>query len=122
MKRLALTLFLTFLVAGCSSYGWFRDWNRINIAKIEPGMTRAQVMQTMGEGSYRASDGPVSNPEKRETIKDAKGVEYEVLYYYTEQIGQKKWESGITPVVFSGDKVVGIGWKELEARRTVKKP
>ncbi len=121
MNRLALTLFLAFLVAGCSSYGWFRDWNRINIAKIEPGMTRAQVIQTMGEGSYSASSGQVSNPEKRETIKDAKGVEYEVLYYYTEQIGQKKWEEGITPVVLSGGKVVGKGWKQLEAIKAIKK-
>ena len=121
MKRLALTLILAAVVAGCSSYGWFRDWNRINIAKIEPGMTRAQVTQIMGDGNYSASSGPVSNPERQETIKDAKGVQYEVLYYYTEQIGQKKWEDGMTPVVLSGGKVVGTGWKEIAAIKAVKK-
>lgn len=121
MKRLALTLFLAAVVAGCSSYGWFRDGNRINIAKIAPGMTRAQVTQIMGDGNYSASSGPVSNPEKQETMKDAKGVQYEVLYYYTEQIGQKKWEDGMTPVVLSGGKVIGTGWKEIAAIKAVKK-
>ena len=119
MKRLALTLLLATLVAGCSSYGWFRDWNRINIAKVEPGMTRAQVTQIMGDGTHRF-ERTVSNPEKQETIKDAR-AQYEVLYYYTEQIGQKKWEDGMTPVVLSGGKVVGTGWKEIAAIKAVKK-
>lgn len=121
MKRLALTLFLAALVAACSSYGLYRDVNRANLAKIEPGMTRAQVAQVMGDETFTASSGTVSNPEKRETIKDAKGVQYDVLYYYTEQIGQKKWEDGMTPVVLSGDKVVGIGWKEIATIKAVKK-
>ena len=114
MKRIIFVLFLAFLMAGCSSYMPLRDENRINIAKIDKGMTRAQVVQVMGEKSVGGMSGTVTNPYKREIIRDCQGAEYEILYYYTEQVGQKHWEEGMTPVILKAGQVVGIGWRYLE--------
>jgi hypothetical protein len=73
-------------------------------------MTKDQVTNIMGE----KSTGEVGNPYKRETIPGKDGKTYDVLYYYTEQIGEKSWETGVTPVVFVDGKVIGVGWKVLD--------
>ena len=38
-----------------------------------------------------------------------------MLYYYTQEIGRKSIESGLTPVVFLSGKVEGIGWNYLDS-------
>lgn len=96
-----------------------RTENRLNISKINIGMTKADVLQLMGSKTARASFGKnavtVTNPFKSE-IKQAKGQTYEVLYYYTHQ-DQRDWptkrfkilERELTPVAFKDGKVIGWG-------------
>lgn len=117
MLRTLIIGLLSAFIVGCSSYGSLRDENRINISKIDRGMTKAQVSQIMGDGEKSGSglQGGVTNPYKREFVRDRNGKDYEILYYYTEQIGNKDWESGMTPVILVDNKVVGIGWRYLDS-------
>lgn len=111
MKRIILLLGVVLLIIGCGvAYDQIRKENRENLVKIEKGMTTSQVQQVMGEKSF----GNISNPYKREIIRDRQGEEYEILYYYTEHIGSKNWEEGMTPIILKDGKVVGIGWRYLE--------
>ena len=79
----------------------------------------SQVEQIMGD---KIADGDISgarnevirNPYKTENI-EFKGNTYLIYYYYTEYIGDKSWETGVTPVIFLNDKVAGIGWRSMES-------
>ena len=77
-------------------------------------MTKDQVIQVMGsESASLPGDDTFSNPYKKEILRVAADI-YEVLYYYTDQMGQRSWETGVTPVVFKDSKLVGMGWAFLE--------
>lgn len=96
-----------------------RKENRLNITKINLGMTKAEVLQIMGDKSAQASFGKntvtVTNPYKSE-IRQVGEVTYEVLYYYTHQ-DQKDWpgkrfkilDRELTPIVFRDGTVIGWG-------------
>lgn len=116
--KVALTLALALIVifiTGCGTYDVLRDTNRVNITRIDKGMTKSQVYEIMGSGTATGSAGTIANPYKRELIKDRAGNEHEVLYYYTERIGDKDWENGMTPIALRDGRVVGIGWRYLES-------
>lgn len=98
-----------------------RTENRLNISKINFGMSKDEVLQIMGDKSARASFGKnavtVTNPFRTEIRTSLlNGQAYEVLYYYTHQ-EQGDWptkrfeilERELTPVVFQDGKVVGWG-------------
>lgn len=110
MKNAFVVLMTVFFLAGCAQYGNLRQENRQNLNRVDVGMTKDQVLKIMGE----KSTGEVSNPYKRETIPGKDSKTYDVLYYYTEQVGDKSWETGVTPVVFVDGKVIGVGWKVLD--------
>ncbi len=114
IKKLLAVFMVTTFLAGCSSYGELRDGNRQNLIKVDKGMTKASVIEIMGSKNGNGQSGEFSNPYKREIIKDRAGNEFDIFYYYTEQIGQKNWEEGVTPVVFKDGVVVGIGWRYIE--------
>ena len=96
-----------------------RTENRLNITKISVGMTKAEVLQIMGDKTAQASFGKntvtVTNPYRGE-FKQVNGQNYEILYYYTHQ-EQRDWpfkrfeilERELTPVVFQDGKVIGWG-------------
>ena len=91
MKRAIIFVFLSlFLFAGCYS----AKRNVVNSAKLRVGMSKAQVLQVMGE------------PEKNETFHRP-----DVWFYYYET----NWVDGFVtedecfPVVFENGKVVGFG-------------
>jgi hypothetical protein len=93
-----------------------RDGNRIALAKVDIGMTKTQVIGIMGDRTAtEAASGTYTNPFKRETIKGVDGKSYDVLFYYTQQIGNSPIETGLTPIAFLENKVVGIGWGYLDA-------
>ena len=114
--RVGLALALIFLLVGCANpFAEMRDANRAAINRVELGMSKAQVESTMGQRiAQDPREGRYENPYKRETLKGVDGVSYDVLYYYTQQIGDKPIETGLTPVVFASGKVVGIGWGFLD--------
>lgn len=113
MKSRFLTLLVAILVVGCSSYSGLRDTNRKNIQSVRIGDTETSVVTKMGESKGGGLEGEITNPYKRESVK-INGNVYDIWYYYTEQIGEKSWEQGMTPVVFVSGKVEAIGWRAME--------
>jgi hypothetical protein len=112
-----LIIFLTSCVT--KSYEDLRSENRYNISKVKLGSLLSEVEQTMGD---KMADGDISgvlgekirNPYKIENI-ELKGSSYLVYYYYTERIGDNSWETGVSPIIFLNNEVVGIGWRSMES-------
>jgi len=133
--RQVITLVLCYLAvvvfSGCGEQKAvdIRAENARNLAKINTGMTKAEVMQIMGDKTAKVNIGintvSVTNPYKSE-IKQVNGHMYEVLYYYTHH-DQRDWpfkglrilERELTPVVFENGKVIGWG-SEFLAQKTSK--
>lgn len=116
MKKLILVVFAVALTACVNQFAEMRDANRAALNRVDIGMTKGQVVTTMGDRSAtEAASGTYTNPFKRETIKGLDGKTYDVLFYYTQQIGDKAIESGLTPIVFLDNKVSGIGWGYLDS-------
>ena len=128
MKKFLVCLLLV-AFSGCGQDGEdnavkIRTENRLNMSKINVGMTKAEVLQIMGDKHTEAGFGKitvtVTNPYRSE-LQQIKGQNYEILYYYTHQ-DQKDWpgkqfkilERELTPVVFKDSKVIGWGQSYLE--------
>ena len=108
------------LLASCvtKTYEDLRSQNRFNISKIKTNYSLSEVITIMGaekaDGDISGAVGEVvMNPYKTENIPH-NGKSYLVYYYYTERIGDKSWETGVTPIIFINEKVVGIGWRSME--------
>jgi hypothetical protein len=112
----ALFILLVVTLSGCANdYALMRDSNRSALNRIDVGMSKAQVQEIMGiKVADDGRTGRFENPYKREFEKGLDGKSYEVLYYYTQQIGNNPIESGLTPITFLNGKVVGIGWGFLD--------
>ena len=105
-----------------------RASNQENLAKISPGMTRAQVESVMGHESAGGGLADVAfgrvqylrarNPMREETLKGRDGAEYLVLFYYTDVRSRddKITDDELTPVAFRDGKVAGIGYAFLGPR------
>jgi hypothetical protein len=116
-----IIFFLIISLTSCvtESYQDLRSDNRYNISKIKVGNLLSEVEQIMGD---KIADGDISgvlgekvrNPYKIENI-ELKGSSYLIYYYYTERIGDKSWETGVSPIVFLNNKVIGIGWRSMES-------
>ena len=111
--KLICVFLLCNLLLACSTYAPLRDENRKNIQLIKIGDTELNVVSKMGNAIGKGMEGDVTNPYKRESIKVNSSV-YDIWYYYTEQVGNKNWEEGMTPVVFLNGKVEAIGWRGME--------
>jgi hypothetical protein len=89
------------------------------MSKITLGLSVDEVKNIMGEDSAdcdylgRCGQEIFRNPYKTETTEH-KGNNYLIYYYYTERIGDKSWETGVSPIIFLNNKVVGIGWRSME--------
>lgn len=108
------------LLASCvtKSYEDLRSQNRFNISKIKIGNSLSEVVKIMGiekaDGDISGYQGEVvMNPYKTENLTHS-GKPYLIYYYYTEKIGDKSWETGVTPIIFVNEKVIGIGWRSME--------
>jgi hypothetical protein len=122
---LLISMVLIF-VCGCGEGNsvTIRTENRLNISKINLGMSKAEVLQIMGDKSARASFGKnavtVTNPFRSE-IRQENDKTYEILYYYTHQ-DQRDWptkrfkilERELTPIIFYDGKVIGWGQDFLQ--------
>ncbi len=90
--------------------------NLTRIAKLSVGMSKADVIKTMGTDTAKTNDGIVNNPWTTETFSGKDGAKYEVLYYVTRNnppftpIGKFL----TTPVILKGGKVTGWGNDALE--------
>lgn len=105
-----------------------RAANKLNLAKVAPGMTRFETETIMG--TARAGGGlpevvfgrvqylRAKNPMREETVKGSDGAEYLVLFYYTDlkKLDDKITDDELTPVVLRDGKVAGIGYSYLGSR------
>jgi len=131
--RFMARLLLVLLVSGCSTLmvdplEQLRDTNKQNIAKVSVGHTRLEVESIMG--TARAGGGlpevlfgrvqylQARNPMREERLVGTDGVEYEVLFYYTDlrERDDQITDDELTPVVLREGKVAGIGYGFLAPR------
>jgi hypothetical protein len=125
LKRLP-TLLLAF-AAGCStlmidSLEQLRETNRKNIAQLTLGTPRAQVEKLMGDARAGGKLGDVvfgrvrhlevKNPQREERLTGPDGAAYDVLFYYTDikTRDDKITDDELTPLVFRGHELAGIGY------------
>ncbi len=117
MKK--ILFFITLLIVySCASYEDLRSDNRYKITTIRIGYTLDTVVKIMGDDSASSDISgrygeTIRNPYKSENI-NYKGNNYLVYYYYTERIGDKSWETAVTPIIFLNNVVTGIGWRSME--------
>ncbi len=100
-KMLGLILCLCLFVSGCATTYVGAGLARSRLNKLEIGMTKDEVLETMGE------------PYKREVYPE---VEY--LFYVTESpiiMGKPHWND-LTPVRFKNGKLEGWGQSYWEPR------
>ena len=100
-----------------------RSYNQSNLIKIELGMTKKEVVESMGgiktiqtytsrDFMYRVKGDKISNPYSRDLKMDKEGNSIEILWYYTD----KKEADGainkdeLTPIILEENLVVGMGW------------
>ena len=112
VNRFKFFLFL-FLLNSCVGPEVLRSANRQNITKININDSSFTVISIMGQEGTSGLLDNVTNPYTKEILMH-KGQNYSIWYYYTERIGEKNWENGVTPVVFLNDKVIGVGWRSME--------
>lgn len=100
-----------------------RSFNRSNLIKIEIGMSKPEVIQSMGgirtfqtytstEFLVRKRGDIINNPFNRDIKVDKNGKTIEILWYYTDT---KKSDNAInkdelTPIILEENKVIGMGW------------
>ena len=90
--------------------------NLERMSKLSVGMSKADVIKTMGSENAKTNDGLVPNPWTTEAFTGKDGAKYEVLYYVTRTnppftpIGKFL----TTPVVLKNGKVTGWGNDALE--------
>ena len=115
MKKILIVLTSLFLLSSCGvSYDTLRSQNRNNLSKIILGLPVNEVKTIMGETTTDPFEGEIfRNPYSIERIEN-KGNNYLIYYYYTNYIGDKSWETGVTPIIFLNNKVKGIGWRSME--------
>lgn len=120
-------------LAGCSTLFMdpleqMRATNKQNIGRINPGHTRLEVETIMGKD--RAGGGlpevafgrlqylRATNPMREEDVRGTDGVDYRVLFYYTDlrTKDDKITDDELTPVVLRDDKVAGVGYPFLGQR------
>jgi hypothetical protein len=124
MKRVLLIVsIMCVFLCGCATSAGVRATNREKMNKLSMGMSKNDVLDTMGTKTIRTyaswtGTGPgeiITNPYRSEILK-GKDKTFEVLYYYTDI---KKSDGAITddeltPFVFEDDILIGWGWSFLQ--------
>lgn len=123
MFRLGV-LVLAFALLGCATANTFRADNRMHLMRLSPGMTKGEVLDIMGVGKQKicCPIRTVTNPHRSEAYS-AGGVQFEVLYYYTDKktltpssgvmgdgANNKIDDDELLPIVFQDGKLTGWGW------------
>ena len=123
----ALLAAMLALLAGCSTFfldplEQMRGANKRNLERVSVGHTRLEVESIMG--NERAGGGlpevvlgrvqhlQAKNPMREEDVRGADGIDYGVLFYYTDlrTKDDKITDDELTPVVLRDGKVVGVGY------------
>jgi uncharacterized protein DUF3192 len=127
MRLYRLPIVLLAFAAGCStlmidSLEQLRETNKKNIAQLTLGTPRAQVEKRMGDARAGGKLGDVvfgrvrhlevKNPQREERVTGPDGAAYDVLFYYTDlkTRDDKITDDELTPLVFRGHELAGIGY------------
>jgi len=127
MMLYRLPIVLLAFAAGCStlmidSLEQLREANRKNIAQLTLGTPRAQVEKLMGDARAGGKLGDIAfgrvrhlevkNPQREERLTGPDGAAYDVLFYYTDvkTRDDKIADDELTPLVFRGHELAGIGY------------
>ena len=115
MDKIFLFVAILLFLSGCVTTSNLTNSNTVNISKINTGMTKQNVEKILGiETTLNGGDAKIKNPYRRETIDCAIAAGMcEVDYYYIGQLGEKDWNSGVMPIIFKNNKVLGVGWNYL---------
>jgi len=125
------SLGIALLLAGCStlmidSVEQLRETNKRKLAELSIGMPRAQVEKLMGDARAGGKLGDVAfgrvrhlevkNPQREERVTGTDGAAYDVLFYYTDlkTRDDKITDDELTPLVFRGHELAGIGYGFLD--------
>jgi hypothetical protein len=123
------------VLVGCSplvidSVEQLRENNKKNIAQLTGGTPRAQVEKLMGDATAGGKVGDilfgrlqyleVRNPMRAESFTGPDGAAYDVLFYYTDLKvrDDKITDDELTPLVFRGNELAGIGYEFLGKLRS----
>ena len=116
MKKNIFLLILILLMIGCASLSSVTSINRAHLLKLSLGMTKPQVLKTMGTRLMKVKPDPlhsiiVNNPYRLETLNDKEGKSYEVLYYVTDNKNEDDLikDTDLTPLVLDSEGKL-IGW------------
>ncbi|MFH0856087.1 MAG: DUF3192 domain-containing protein [Candidatus Omnitrophota bacterium] len=122
MRKPVFLLVLAVLLSGCATMTVSRLTanNRMSLVHLSRGMSKPRVLAIMGSGiSVYKCDQAVSKSPLKVTINDpyrtemieASGRRLEVIYYVTGLNNNNcaVEESGLTPLVFEDDKLIGWG-------------
>ena len=114
IKLITLLLICSNIVFGqFKKYERFTVNNRNNLALLETGMTKTEVVTIMGDRSISSFGGAfVGNPYKTELFKTTQGNSISVFWYYTQILTTNGVvdPDELTPVVFINGKMQGFGW------------
>jgi hypothetical protein len=113
LRYLSVTFLLALNLTGCGiAQGRLANRNRNDFSRLRPGMTRAEVVEIMGTQS-----GMAHQPWHCVASHDSSGAAIEILYYlmhrpdYDDHQTEREF---LSPIVFQGDVVLGIGWDFLD--------
>jgi hypothetical protein len=109
-----IVLFYLSISISCVSIKTYQVKPNAKISQLNVGMSKAELLNTMGTGDITTERGIIPQPYKMEITRDPlDGVPVEVIYYYTgiKQIGNQKIENELTPFFVKQNKLIGWGWR-----------
>ena len=121
MPKVTILLFLLLTLCACANVQQrMMIDNKENINKLVIGMSKKDVLLTMGTQTvYSEFSSPIPNPYRSEAYKNRQGITFEILYYYTDLVKRDGiiTDDELTPLILRNDKLAGWGWTFLEEIR-----
>lgn len=112
LKNIFVIVSVCLMVTSCASTNQIRADNRNKLLSLSAGMSKIDVLKTMGTKTQTSSDGTViTNPYRTEMYR-SNDKTFELMLYYTDT---KKSDGAITddeltPLVIIDGKLDGWGW------------
>jgi len=110
VRSLVLVVSLTVL-SGCSGLSQVRADNREKLNDLSAGMSKQEVLDTMGTERIEAQGSVITNPYRTEMHR-SHGHTIELLLYYTDIQKQDGaiTDNELTPLVVIDGELDGWGW------------